>query len=335
VALIDVNATNSAINKSPRQPLSQKRSKINEMDLYPMTQMPTNLPLNARRTRKFAGISAAIFAMGSVFSTPAFAQDGEDKIVGSLGGETITQRDLALTVSEMGDQLGQVPPEQQQFAALMALIDIKLLAAKARENGLDEDEEFKKRAKFLEDRALHNILFRKDVIDGITDEEVRARYDKEVAATPAENEVNAAHILVEKEEEAQEIIKTLDEGADFAELAKEKSTGPSGPQGGDLGYFTKGRMVPEFEEAAFALDSGSYTKEPVQTQFGYHVILVKDIRPVQPPAYEQVQQQIRAALLREKYFNYIKELRSSADINIEDEALKAAYDKAIAEQEAQ
>ncbi|WP_211097893.1 peptidylprolyl isomerase [Ahrensia sp. 13_GOM-1096m] len=300
-----------------------------------MTLTSTSLPLNAVRTRKVARFSAAIFAIGSVFSTAAFAQDAEDKIIGTLGGEPIMQSDLALTVSEMGEQLGQVPAEQQQFAALMALIDIKLLASKARADGLDQDDEFKKRAKFLEERTLHNILFRKDVIDGIADEEVRARYDKEVAATPSENEVNAAHILVETEEAAKEIIKALDDGADFTDLAKEKSTGPSGPQGGDLGYFTKGRMVPEFEEVAFALDAGGYTKEPVKTQFGYHVILVKDIRPVQPPAFEQVQPQIRATLLREKYFNYIKGLRDTAEINIEDEALKAAYEKAIAEQEAQ
>lgn len=300
-----------------------------------MTQMPTNLSLNALRTRKVACLSAAILAVSSILMSPSLAQDSEDKVVGTLAGQTITQSDLALTVSEMGEQLGQVPADQQQFAALMALIDIKLLAAKAREDGLDQDAEFIKRAKFLEDRALHNMIFRKDVIDGIADEEVRARYDKEIAATPAENEVNAAHILVETEEAAKELIKALDGGADFTELAKEKSTGPSGPQGGDLGYFTKGRMVPEFEEAVFALAPGSYTKEPVKTQFGFHVILAKDIRPVQPPAFEQVEQQIRATLLREKYFNYVKDLRTSSEIKIEDEALKAAYDQAIAEQEAQ
>ena len=212
---------------------------------------------------------------------------------------------------------------------MMALIDIKLLAKKAEEENFDEDEALKKRIAFLRERALHNAIFEQDVVNAVTEDEVRVRYDKELAATPAENELKASHILVETEEEAIAIIAQLEGGAEFAELAKDKSTGPSGPAGGDLGYFTKGRMVPEFETAVFALDVGSYTKEPVKTQFGYHIIRSDDLRPVQPPPFEQVKEQIRSVVLREKYFNLLQSLREGADVQIEDPAFKEAYDAAI------
>ncbi|MEM8540820.1 MAG: peptidylprolyl isomerase [Pseudomonadota bacterium] len=263
-------------------------------------------------------------------SPPAvsFAQD-EDKIIGSIGGTPISTSDLDVVVGELGDQLGQVPQEQKRIAAMMALIDIKLLAKKAEEENFGDDDAFKKRIEFLRERALHNAIFEKDVVNAVTDEQVRARYDKEIAATPAENELKASHILVETEEEAKAIIEALDGGADFAELAKEKSTGPSGPNGGDLGYFTKGRMVPEFETAVFALDVGSYTKEPVKTQFGYHVIMSDDLRPIQPPAFEQVEEQIRSVVLREQYFNLLQSLRKEADIQIDDPDFQEAYEAAI------
>lgn len=287
---------------------------------------------NTNQTRKIAYLAPVLLAVTTLFAGPGTAQtqEAETKVIGTFAGEPITTDDLAITLAEMGDQFGQMPEDQKTFAALMALIDIKLLAAKAEAEGFADSQGYKNRIKFLSDRALHNELFRKQVVETIDAEEVRARYDKEVAATPPSNELNAAHILVETEEEANAVIEELERGADFAELAKTKSTGPSGANGGDLGYFGKGRMVPEFEAAAFALDVGSYTKEPVKTQFGYHVILAKDLRPVQPPAFEEVEQQIRSAFLREKYFELLSGLRAKADIQIEDPDLKAAYDSAVA-----
>lgn len=118
---------------------------------------------------------------------------------------------------------------------------------------------------FIQDRELHNAYFRKHVVDAVTADEVKARYDKEVAALPQEEEIKAAHILVASEDEAKDVIKQLDSGKDFAALAKEKSTDSNKDDGGDLGWFGKGRMVPEFEEAAFGLEKGAYTKAPVKT----------------------------------------------------------------------
>jgi peptidyl-prolyl cis-trans isomerase C len=117
------------------------------------------------------------------------------------------------------------------------------------------------------------------VVDPVSDADIKARYEQEIAAVPPEEEISARHILLETEEAAKAVIAELDAGKDFAELAKEKSTGPSAAQGGDLGFFTKGRMVPEFEAAAFdALTPGEYGKEPVKTQFGWHVIKVEERR---------------------------------------------------------
>lgn len=293
---------------------------------------PTNtVTKNTQRTRKIASLGSVFLATICLVGTATVSNAQDDnKIIGTIGGAPISTSDLDVVVGELGDQLGQVPQDQKRIAAMMALIDIKLLAKKAEEESIGEDEAFMKRIAFLRERALHNAIFEQDVVNAITEEDVRARYDQEIAATPAENELKASHILVETEEEAVAIIAELDGGADFGELAKEKSTGPSGPNGGDLGYFTKGRMVPEFEAAVFALDVGSYTKEPVKTQFGYHVIKSDDLRPVQPPPFEQVQPQIRDVVLREKYFNLLQSLREEADVNIEDPTFKQAYDAAIA-----
>lgn len=300
------------------------------MRYVPMSNL---LPvMNSRRL--LAAILAAAAAV-SVAAFPASAQEEnqmESEVIGTLNGEPITRQDLEMTFNDLQEQLGQVPAEGRDVAALTALVDIRSLAARAEEAGLDETEEFASRIAFLRQRALHNLYFRDEVLDKITDEAVRARYDTEVAATPPENEIRARHILLETEEAANEVIAELEGGADFETVAREKSTGPSGPSGGDLGYFTRGRMVPEFEEAAFALDVGAYTQEPVQTQFGWHVILVEDKRSVQPPAFAEVEDQIRSVLMRERYFELLNEMRSEADLQIEDPALKEAYDEATSAQ---
>lgn len=276
-----------------------------------------------------AGLAASV-VLAAALAQPAIAQEAPaqpdlDAVIGTVAGEEITERDIQFTLTDLENQLSNVPAPQRRFAALMALIDIKLLADEAESENVEETDAFKDRMTFLRDRALHNTFFQSSIVETITDEQVRARYDAEIAATPASNETRARHILVETEEAAREIIAELDNGADFAELAAQRSTGPSASQGGDLGYFGEGRMVPEFEAAAKALDVGAYTSEPVQTQFGFHVILVEDRRPTQPPAFEQVQDQIRSVLLREKYFALMEGLRGGAEIDITDPTLSEAY----------
>ncbi|MHA7971510.1 peptidylprolyl isomerase [Rhizobium sp. CAU 1783] len=254
-----------------------------------------------------------------------FAQDA-DAIVAKVGKLEITQSELDLAIANLDPQLAQLPDEQKKVAALSGAIDVKLLAGNADGEGLKDDAEFKKRMAFIADRELHNLYFKKHVVDAVTEDEVKARYEKEIAALPKQEEVRARHILVKTEEEAKAIIADLDAGKDFVELAKEKSTDPNKSEGGDLGYFTKGRMVPEFEEAAFAMEKGSYSKVPTKTQFGFHVIKVEDKRDAAPPAYEQVAQQIRQLVMRDKYLAIIEKAKAEQKVEILDEALRKGYE---------
>ena len=261
-------------------------------------------------------------------AAPAAPAPDPAKVVATINGEAITEVDLALAESDLDQQFAQLPPEQRRAAALSAVIEIRLLAARAREKGLDKDADFQRRAAFLQLRALHSEMVDKEVADKVTDEEVRARYDKQISETPPVNELKARHILVKTKEEALEILKQLEGGADFQKLANEHTTDPSGKtSGGDLGYFGPGQMVPAFEKAAFALEVGAYTKEPVQSQFGWHIIRVEDKRAQQPPAFEQVKDQIRSLVFREKYFALVKEIRDAAKVDIADPELKKAIEQ--------
>ena len=275
-------------------------------------------------SRLTAGLSAAILAAG-LLAAPVLA--AEDTVVATVDGMEITEADLSLAIANLDQQFARLPEDQRRGAALSALIEIRLLAQKAREKGYDKDAGFQNRMAFLANRALHSEYVEKEVAAAVTDEMVRARYDKELADTPPSNEIRARHILVKTKEEAEAIIDELDGGADFAELAKAKSTGPSGPNGGDLGYFQQGQMVPEFETEAYGLDVGAHTAEPVQTQFGWHVIKVEDKRAVQPPAFDDVKEQVRSALLRETYFEMVSKLREGAKVDVTDETLKGVVEQ--------
>lgn len=252
----------------------------------------------------------------------------QDAVVAKVGDLEITQSELDLAIANLDPQLQQLPEEQKKIAALSGAIDVKLLANSAQEAGLRDDAEFQRRMNFIADRELHNLYFKKNVVDAITPDEVKARYDKEVADLPKQEEVRARHILVKTEEEAKAIIADLDAGKDFIELAKEKSTDPNKSEGGDLGYFTKGRMVPEFEEAAFAMEPGTYSKTPVQTQFGFHVIKVEEKRDQPPPPFEEVEPQVRQLVMRDKYLEILEKAKAEQTVEIVDEALKKGYEEA-------
>ncbi|OCJ11175.1 peptidylprolyl isomerase [Rhizobium sp. AC44/96] len=273
-------------------------------------------------------IAVMAFATFVAFQAPVRAEDKPDAVVAKVGDVEIHQSELDLAVANLDPQLAQLPDDQKKVAALSAAIDVKLLAKDAAAEQLDQTPEFKKRMQYLADRELHNAYFKKHVVDTVTDDEVKARYEKEVAALPKQEEVHARHILVKTEAEAQDVIKQLDAGKNFAELAKEKSTDPNKADGGDLGYFTKGRMVKEFEDAAFALDKGTYSKTPVKTDFGYHVILVEDKRDAAPPAYDQVKDQVRQLVMRDKYLALLAAAKEKSKVDISDDTLRKGYEDA-------
>ena len=282
---------------------------------------------------RLSQLAATLFLTSVAFlPVHGHAADEADPVVATVAGVEIRASELTLAEGDLDPQFARLPDEQRRVAALAAVIDIKTLARKAEAEKLDQTEEFKRLMAFQRDRALHNAIFKSTVVDPVSDADLKARFEKEIAATPPEEEISARHILLKTEEEAKAAIVELDGGKDFAELAKEKSTGPSAAQGGDLGFFTKGRMVPEFEAVAFTLKDGEYAKEPVKTQFGWHVIKVEERRETAPPAFEDVADQVRQVVMRERYGDLIKEARSETEINVLDPDMKTAYD-AISQQQ--
>ncbi len=251
----------------------------------------------------------------SIVAAPVFAQEAApDKVVATVNGQEIKQSSMDFAAAQFRQTLERMPEDQRQTVLLDVLVDMVLLAQAGKGQGLDETPEFKERISFLTTQALRDAYFAKNIDGQVTEADVKARYDKEFADYKGEPEISASHILVEAEETAKAIITELDGGKDFAELAREKSTGPSGPNGGALGYFGKGRMVKEFEDAAFALEEGSYTKEPVKTQFGWHVIKVDGKRTQPAPAFDQVEPQLRQAMIREKFDEVMANLKTDSEI---------------------
>lgn len=277
-------------------------------------------------------LAAAALLLFTTVAFPVLAEETADPVVATVGGVEILKSEIDLAVTGLDPQLANLPDAQKRVAALSSVIDIKLLAADASKEGLQDDAAFKQRISYLTDRELHNAYFKKHVVDAVTPDEVKARYEAEIAKIEPQDEVRARHILVKTEDEAKAVIADLDGGKDFVELAKEKSTDPNKSEGGDLGFFGKGRMVPEFEAVAFTLEPGTYTKEPVKTQFGFHVIKVEEKRKQQPPALEQVEGQVRQIVMRDKYVELLEKAKADAGVEIADPELKKAYDAVNAPQ---
>ena len=206
-------------------------------------------------------------------------------------------------------------------ALLQRLIDVELLVWAAREAGLAEDAEVRRLVSEYEDRVLSDTLIRRQVADRVTEEVLRARYDAHIEGLAARAEVWARHILLDSEVRARDVIAALDAGADFADLARERSLGPTAEQGGDLDYFTRDNMIPGFAAAAFALEVGRYSPEPVQTEFGWHVIKVEDRRAEAAAAFEEMRDDLRESTIRELLDELLRTLRGRAEIEYP-EALK-------------
>jgi len=245
---------------------------------------------------------------------PAFSQ--ERIMVATLDGETIYLDEIIAVADTLPAEY-----QQQGIAALYPqLVDevanSRLAAVAGRASGIDKDEDVVNAIKVAADRVIAEVYITRKVSEQLTDEAIQTAYGTFVADTGSREQVTASHILVETEDEARAIIAQLDDGADFAALAKEKSTGPSGPNGGELGSFGRGQMVPAFEAAAFAMPAGSYSETPVQTQFGWHVIKVAD-KGVQPaPSLGEMRDQIVANLSRQSFARIVEELRVGATIEV-------------------
>lgn len=238
----------------------------------------------------------------------------ERQVVATVNGEEIHFAQLMLLVNSLPEQYRSIPLPIIYPELLRQLVNQRLIADAAEAENYLEDPEIRDRLAFVQQRILQDAYFSQEIEETLTEERLRARYDERMRDMQPQEEIRARHILVESEEEAEEVIQELSEGAEFAELAKTRSTGPSGPTGGDLGFFTKEQMVPEFAEAAFALDVGAYTREPVQTTYGWHVILLEERRQQEPPSFEESREEIRNELAGEMVSDIITGLRDGAAI---------------------
>ena len=258
----------------------------------------------------------AAFGLLALTAT-AFAQDqaaADDPVVAIINGNEIHRTDVELVATSLPEQMRQVPMEQIYPMLLDRVIDFKLLENEAEKQNLADDPDVQPALAQARANVLRDAMLRKKVEEGSTDEALKARYEEMKGDEGfSYEEVHARHILLASEDDAKAVIADLEGGADFAELAKEKSTGPSGPQGGDLGYFKKGQMVPEFGDAAFAMDIGSTSPEPVKTQFGFHVIKVEDKRQVEP-SFEESEPQLRQEVARTIVTALVEKLREGAEI---------------------
>ena len=256
-----------------------------------------------------------VFAGSLVLAAPvpnAFSQ--ERILVAKLNGEDIYLDEVLRLVEKLPDDIRQQPLETYFDRLIDDIVDSRLAAAAGNEAGLTNDERVIEQMSIAAQRVLAEAWINSELGKSITDEAVQQAYDIFVADEQSRHEVRARHILVKEKAEAEAVIAELKGGADFAELAKKRSTGPSGPNGGDLGYFPRGAMVPAFENAAFALAAGSFTQTPVQTQFGWHIILVEEKRIAEAPTIEELAPQLRQNLISQNLGRLLDSLRTNARI---------------------
>lgn len=235
----------------------------------------------------------------SAQAAAAPAEIAADPVMARVGPVEIHASEVAEAAQALPEQMRGMPPTMLYPMLLDQLIDRHAIVLAARKQGLDRDPLVQKQIARATDSVLQNALLSRAIAPTLTPEAIKAVYDKDYANKPGEQEVRAEHILVPTEEKAKEIIAQLKAGKDFAALARENSTDPSAKENaGDLGYFKRGDMLPEFSDAAFALKPGQFTETPVKTRFGWHVIKVLDHRTAAAPSLEEVQDQIRQKLIQ-------------------------------------
>ena len=263
-----------------------------------------------RISASFCLISAGFLALTA---TSGFAA-GPNEVVAKADGIEITEADIQIALQDMQDQLNQTPEAQRRDMAITYLIDLKLGVKAAKDAKITEDEGVKRRVAMLTDRLLFDEYLEAAAKKVVTEDAMKALYSDTIKNLKPEPEIRARHILVETEDQAKTALKRLKAGEDFAKLAAELSKDPgSGQQGGDLGFFTKDRMVPEFANAAFALEIGKIS-DPVKSQFGYHVIKVEEKREKPIPTFDEVKDQISEFMLNKSRQDILKALRAAAKI---------------------
>ncbi|MBU8540746.1 peptidylprolyl isomerase [Roseomonas tokyonensis] len=279
--------------------------------------------------RRKASLLATLLLSTALAASPAWAQApaapapapaaapaaGQDPVVARVDGAEIRLSELQSEATRLPEELRAMPAPMLMPLLLDQLITQKAITAAARAQGLANDPEVQARLRRAEEEALQQALITRAVAPQMTDEALRARYQREVSGRPAEEEVRARHILVASEAEARTALaEARRAGADFAEVARRRSTGPGAREGGDLGFFKRGDMIPEFATAAFAMQPGQISEAPVRTQFGWHVIKVEERRAVPPPSFEDAREALRQRAFEEAVTAEVERIRGAARI---------------------
>lgn len=271
----------------------------------------------------FAGLSflllsfwaMASFYMGS-FHAEAAELD-EDRVVALVNGTEIRYSDLSLLEEEMAAALSDVPENVRFDYLISALIDRRIIALEARAHQMEDNPAVQRRQEFYNEKALRDVYWFDLLNAEVTQAALQALYEEKYVAAPPAVEAHARHIVVASEVEARAALDALQKGEAFADVARRLSQGPSGPEGGDLGYFRQGDMIPEFEEVAFALNVGQLS-EPVETPFGWHIIKVEDRREVARPDFEAAREELSFEIAREKSRELMERFRAGAKIEFND-----------------
>ena len=233
-------------------------------------------------------------------------------IVANVNNEDISLETMIHAMNELPPEIQSQPFMSYYEDLLERVIDIKLFAQEGKKMKLDEEPSVRAAIDFVIEKVLMQAFLSKYVQENIKEENLKASYNNFIADETSREEIKASHILIDTESEAIDVINMLNDGDDFAELAKNKSTGPSGPSGGDLGWFKRGQMVPPFEKAAFSLNKNEISQRPVQTQFGWHVIKIFDKRIPEAPSYESMKNKLIQDLERKIVSKKIQDLRNNA-----------------------
>lgn len=250
----------------------------------------------------------------AALAQPTPATPPGDPVVARVDGQPILLSDLTAAARDLPEELRAAPPQMLYPLLLDQLIAGRAVTAAARRAHLDQDPEVQARIRRAEEQELQQAWLSREIATRVTDEAIRARYDRDVANRPAEEEVRARHILVPTESEAREVLAEIRGGADFTAVAQRRSSGPGAREGGDLGFFRRGDMVPEFAEAAFALQAGQISENPVRSPFGWHVIKVEERRQAAAPSLEEAAPAIRQRLLEAEVQAAVERARSEAQV---------------------
>ena len=269
--------------------------------------------LPALRAAGRAGVLGGIAViMAALASAPAPAQS--DPLIAKVNGVEIRQSDLTLAEEDLGQNARAMSDDEKKEQLVAYLTDIILVAKAAEGKKVPDQKDFKTRLAFNRNKLLMETLLQSEGKAAVTDQAMRKVYDDAVKQMASDVEVRARHILVATEAEATALLAEIKKGTDFAELARQKSKDPgAAAEGGDLGFFSKEQMVPEFAEVAFKLEKGQLS-DPVKTQFGWHIIKVEDRRNKPAPDFAQVKDQVEAFVIQKAQADFVSKLRESAKI---------------------